>query len=308
MTDVTTSRDHLQNALDRLPYQFSEKPVINAFIETWEEESQNLEDLFLDIKASTKYLTATGVNLNKYAHALGLKRKPNESDFTLKNRINIEIARRGSDGSPDKIREIIEAVSNATYSRIIHHPPSAILVYSLVTGSTKVNKAKAEMVKVASPVETGTTVYGLTNSYDTLLIPAEFSVDLSIMAGKTSGTITNIASNGAGGTRVTSASHGLINGNDVTIKNIIAYNGVYTIFGITANTFDIAIVYSTNPSGGTWYSEPHQFITESFEELVARLSNNANFGAYSENGILSEIGETIHGIPLEIQQFIDTEN
>lgn len=68
------------------------------------------------------------------------------------------------------------------------------------------------------------------------------------------GVITAYADNGAGGTRVTSTGHGLTNGQSLLITGDRQndYDGGYTIFGATTNTFDIATPFVLNDAQGQW--------------------------------------------------------
>lgn len=68
------------------------------------------------------------------------------------------------------------------------------------------------------------------------------------------GSITAYANNGSGGTTVTSASHGLSNGQTLFISGDAEndYDGGYTIFNVTTNTFDIATPFVADDAQGTW--------------------------------------------------------
>jgi hypothetical protein len=69
----------------------------------------------------------------------------------------------------------------------------------------------------------------------------------------TTGAITAFGLIGVGITRVTSATHGLANNQNVEITGTTNYDGIYRIFSITTNTFDIAKDYVATDTG-TWYS------------------------------------------------------
>jgi hypothetical protein len=74
-----------------------------------------------------------------------------------------------------------------------------------------------------------------------------------------SAAITAYATNGVGGTTVTSAGHGLVALQNVTIADSgdDTYNNVWQIFNITLDTFDIAVAFSTDPTTkGSWNSGP----------------------------------------------------
>jgi len=70
--------------------------------------------------------------------------------------------------------------------------------------------------------------------------------------GEASGSITVFATNGTGGTTVTSATHLQPNEKLVNIAGTTSYNGKHEIFNITANTFDISTAFIANDATGTW--------------------------------------------------------
>ncbi len=57
-------------------------------------------------------------------------------------------------------------------------------------------------------------------------------------------------------TTVTSASHGLSNGEVVVITGTTSYNGTWTIENVTTDTFDIIIAFVADDATGTWQKEP----------------------------------------------------
>lgn len=70
-----------------------------------------------------------------------------------------------------------------------------------------------------------------------------------------SGSITAFADGGGGLVTVTSAAHGLLNGQVVAITNTTSYDGTaYTVAGVTANTFNITATWVANDACGTWTS------------------------------------------------------
>lgn len=75
-------------------------------------------------------------------------------------------------------------------------------------------------------------------------------VDFDLGAG--SGSITAYATNGAGGTTVTSAAHGQPNEKLVLIAGSTSYNGQHELFNVTTNTYDIDVVFVANDATGTW--------------------------------------------------------
>ena len=63
----------------------------------------------------------------------------------------------------------------------------------------------------------------------------------------------------SGTTTVTDASHGLTNGNQISISGTTNYNGIFTISGVTTNTFVIADTFVTDDATGTWEIIPNTF-------------------------------------------------
>ena len=80
------------------------------------------------------------------------------------------------------------------------------------------------------------------------------SVDTVIGIQGEDGVITAFADAGGGNTTVTSTGHGLSNGDPVSINNTIEYNGLFTISGVTVNTFEISRVFVTDEGSGNWES------------------------------------------------------
>ncbi len=74
-----------------------------------------------------------------------------------------------------------------------------------------------------------------------------------------SGSITALATTSQG-TRVTSASHGLVNGTKIRITSTTNYNGLFYIDNVATNTFDIKGVYVADDATGTWYKLEYIYI------------------------------------------------
>ena len=60
-------------------------------------------------------------------------------------------------------------------------------------------------------------------------------------------------------TTVTSASHGLSNGNEVSITGTSGYNGVFAISNVATNTFVISKIFTADDAAGTWEKSPNTF-------------------------------------------------
>ena len=64
--------------------------------------------------------------------------------------------------------------------------------------------------------------------------------------------ITAFADAGSGNVTVTSAAHGLVNGQLITISGTTSYNGDFTVANATADTFTIVDTWVADDATGTW--------------------------------------------------------
>ncbi len=88
----------------------------------------------------------------------------------------------------------------------------------------------------------------------------------------TTGSVTIFATNGAGGTTCTSATHGLAeNQNIVLTAGDEYYRGTFTIFNVTTNTFDIAITFQSTVLTSTW-TAGYQSQNERFKTIDPTIS------------------------------------
>lgn len=69
---------------------------------------------------------------------------------------------------------------------------------------------------------------------------------------KPTGSITAYADAGGGQVTVTSNTHGMSNGEDITISGTVHYDGTYTISNVAANTFEITATWAGDDATGTW--------------------------------------------------------
>lgn len=88
------------------------------------------------------------------------------------------------------------------------------------------------------------------------LAVGEASLNMETSAGMT-GSITAFADAGGGQVTVTSAGHGLITGEIITITGTTNYNGVFTIANTTTDTFEITDTWVADDGTGTWRHGSH---------------------------------------------------
>ena len=72
--------------------------------------------------------------------------------------------------------------------------------------------------------------------------------------GNLSGTITATSTSAGATVNVTSASHGLVTDDRITISSTTSYDGSYDITLVDANTFTISATNSTSTETGSWVS------------------------------------------------------
>ncbi len=87
--------------------------------------------------------------------------------------------------------------------------------------------------------------------------PAVVDVYQDVDLTGSTGAITVFATNGAGGTTVTSAANLLVENQNLVISGTTSYNGEFTIFNVGTNTFDINVTFVSDDATGTWDSILH---------------------------------------------------
>lgn len=182
MSQPSFIESHYDVADALLPAQFSEKPIFHGFLKTWMDKLQEVEDIFYDgLFIKHLYRNASGDVLDKFGSLFGLTRSLGETDSELRRRIVGEVMKRASDGTPDRIREIIESLINIKETHIIEHFPSCIFIFGHTEDEYYTfNGDEAEYIKDAAPVGTGSCVLGFVegSNKDSLFIPSEASVQL----------------------------------------------------------------------------------------------------------------------------------
>lgn len=128
--------------------------------------------------------------------------------------------------------------------------------------------------------------------------PSDGASGIMVYSALQSGIITSFADATEGRTTVTSASHGLANGDAVTIENSTAYDGVYTAQNVATNTFTIAKTYTaetpaadtnwarntrdlsgyTNAAIGFWVYSTKALATNSLDIVITSAASGAETG------------------------------
>lgn len=92
--------------------------------------------------------------------------------------------------------------------------------------------------------------------------------------------ITAFADGGGGQVVVTSASHGLSNGDRVVIRNTTNYNGVFTISNVTTDTYEITDTWVANDATGDWSIIIEQSKAQNQLASTTKASNTSVFSGF----------------------------
>lgn len=183
--------DHYEEMVEIFPTQFQDKPNIDALLQVWNEQIQEIEDCFWSIFDNTKFLEAGGVNLDRYGYLLGLSRPAGMSDDEFFSIVAGEVIARASDATVDSIRTITEAVTGLRRTNIIEinntirwrntgYPQLTgdVMIYGYFSLKDRLLSGfEGNLLKRACPVTTGVAIYGQHIQFDedvnNLYIPCE---------------------------------------------------------------------------------------------------------------------------------------
>ncbi len=170
------------NAL--VPSMLSDKTNFNVLLDVQSESFQNIEDILYTIMEDTYFLTAKGYNLNRYGQIFGIKRSNDTPDEDFRWHIITEISRRGSTGNIEQVRQMFEAVTGQSNSRVFNIPTLSFMYYGYIddfTYKTTVPRQAAIALRKAMPPTVGSVVFGIADSNKTLFVPEELVDDYKFL-------------------------------------------------------------------------------------------------------------------------------
>ena len=109
-----------------------------------------------------------------------------------------------------------------------------------------------------SLIITGTTSYDGTHTISNVTANT-FDITVTFVANDATGEWELNPNPSASVTTFTSNSHGLTNGDQISITGTTNYNGTFSVSGVTTNTFVITVVFSNNDATGTFEKIPNTF-------------------------------------------------
>lgn len=191
MTIPLKINNHPERAYELLLGQFKDKPVIAAVLQTWIDMYQEVENDLYSLMTETLFLNARGDNLERYGQLLGIAFPEGMPARDFRELLISEILKRSSDGTPDRIRQILEATTGIHNTRIFEHfngnqnpwimGCNFVYGYSDLTNpfTVSIDTDEGKYLAMASPITTGSCILGLHKfNPSSLFIPAEISQPL----------------------------------------------------------------------------------------------------------------------------------
>ena len=182
MPVVEHNTNYVEDGDDLLMEQFFDSPNVRALLQTISEEVQELEDVYYnDLLVAHLFRNMTGHVLTKTAELLGITRGVEETDSELSPKVIGAILGRSSDGTLNRIREILQALTDLKDMHGFQHYPGSLLVYGVSENPNyRLQGQEAEYLRAAAPVTTGSTVFGVVRGQDNsrLFIPSEIAFDV----------------------------------------------------------------------------------------------------------------------------------
>jgi len=149
----------------------------------------------------------------------------------------------------DAYQSILD-INVTAYRRTVHSLKCTVkdLKYKVIGISSDGGAVEEEIVPEATLAADASVPIHLSNTlYGRIKIQVKNSVASQTAA------ITVFADAGSGKVTVTSAGHGLSNGDIVSITGTTSYNGTFTISGVTTDTFAITDTFVANDATGNWF-------------------------------------------------------
>jgi hypothetical protein len=138
-------KDQVQQGKDRLVTQWSEKDVVQGLLKSYMENVQTVEDIYQQLLDERSVFTAIGEQLNVVGLLVG-EARDGKDDSAYREAILNRVAINTSDGTPEKVIEIMKTIIAGPNSvTIFEHYPANIHVHT-TAGATNVNAASLNSI------------------------------------------------------------------------------------------------------------------------------------------------------------------
>lgn len=124
-----TMKNVVEEGVGRLLYQFQSKPKIVSFLTATLNQIQESEDSKFDLLNGASIYTAIGERLDICGSIVGEERL-GKTDTEYRNAILQRIAINTSNGTPNKLLQILQILTGATIIRLWEHYPANVIFYS----------------------------------------------------------------------------------------------------------------------------------------------------------------------------------
>lgn len=148
---IPVKKEHEEQALDRLLFQFHEKDNITALIKGWIKGVQSTEDDLFELMDNRALSNAVGTQLDNIGKIVGAKRG-GRSDAAYRDSIKLQILINTSNGTPSEILEILSLLTEASVVKSFPHYP---LGGNLYTDGSTVPAGLAKTIQQAAPITHG---------------------------------------------------------------------------------------------------------------------------------------------------------
>lgn len=129
MTNAIENNDHEDEAINRLAYQFKDKPRIAGLITSFVEQYQIAENVFFDLIQERTLFTAVGDQLDGIGAIVGEARKGrNDTDYRLG--IMARIAINTSKGTPENFIAVFALLVSAGRIQYFPYYPAEVEAYA----------------------------------------------------------------------------------------------------------------------------------------------------------------------------------
>ena len=154
---------------------------------------------------------------------------------------------------------IVDAKTTGSITKFEEINKGSITAMALATASTTtITSAGHGLSNGNAVIISGTTSYNGTHSVSSVSTDT-FVISVTFVADDATGNWELNPNPAANTSTVTSASHGLSNGNEINITGTTGYNGTFVVSSVTTNTFIISKIFSADDATGTWEKIPNTF-------------------------------------------------
>lgn len=122
-------KDVVERGINQLLHQFKNKPRVVTFLTATLNQLQESEDSKFDLLNNRSIYTATGQSLDLSGLIVGQERL-GRSDEEYRASILQKIAISTSNGTPNKLLQILQILTNAENIRLWEHYPANVILYS----------------------------------------------------------------------------------------------------------------------------------------------------------------------------------